>query len=162
MITVSDNDAANALVKALGNGDASKGMAKVNAYCEKYEYDMTHMGRLLLAPNTKDDNYTSVNDCAHFLEKVYNHSIPGAEKIEQLLLQQKRISKIPAGIPKGIKVGNKTGELSNVENDAAIVYLQDNPYILCVMSEKLSSSDAARKAIVNLSKEICIYMKNPY
>ena len=49
-------------------------------------------------------------------------------------LQIQRTSKIPAGVPKEVKTGNKTGELDNVDNDAAIIWAPDCTYILCIMS----------------------------
>ncbi len=58
MIRVSDNDAANALVRRLGFGDAAAGMQKVNDYCAEHGYSDTHIGRLLLDFNASDDNYT--------------------------------------------------------------------------------------------------------
>lgn len=70
MITVSDNDAANTLVTYLGGGDSSAGMTVVNDFCSEKGYSSTHMGRLLLASNQYDDNYTSVSDCGHFLKEV--------------------------------------------------------------------------------------------
>ena len=72
MITVSDNDAANTLVSYLGGGDSSAGMTVVNDFCSEKGYSSTHMGRLLLASNQYDDNYTSVSDCGHFLKEVYD------------------------------------------------------------------------------------------
>ena len=74
MITVSDNDAANNLVTWLGGGDSSVGMAAVNSFCEEHGYTNTHMGRMLLADNTGDDNYTSVTDCGKLLREIYNNS----------------------------------------------------------------------------------------
>lgn len=74
MITVSDNDAANTLVSYLGGGDSSAGMTVVNDFCSEKGYSSTHMGRLLLASNQYDDNYTSVSDCGHFLKEVYEGS----------------------------------------------------------------------------------------
>ena len=67
MITVSDNDAANTLTTYLGGGNSSAGMQAVNSFCQERGYTQTHMGRMLLASNDQDDNYTSVNDCGHFL-----------------------------------------------------------------------------------------------
>lgn len=50
-------------VLALENKDKFVGIDKVNAYCEKHEYNSTHMGRLLLQLNIEDDNYMFVEDC---------------------------------------------------------------------------------------------------
>ena len=49
MICDSDNMSANDLISILGNGEPSKGMELVNAYCDKNGYKETHLGRLLLA-----------------------------------------------------------------------------------------------------------------
>ena len=68
--------------------------------------------------------------------------------------QQQRRSKIPAGLPTGVTVGNKTGELSNVENDAAIVYSAGGTYVLCVMSENLSDTYQAQQFIARTSSVV--------
>ena len=39
-----------------------------------------------------------------------------------LLAAQTRRNKIPAQMPSGVSIANKTGELSDVENDAGIIY----------------------------------------
>lgn len=160
MITVSDNDAANQLVIDLGNGDGTAGREKVNAYCQSHGYTESHMGRMLLAPNDQDDNYTSVADCGKFLRDVYQDKAEGAAKIVAYMKQQQRTLKIPAGVPSGVVVANKTGELADVENDAAIVYLDQQPYILCVMTQGLSDASAARQVIVHVSDEVYQYMKD--
>lgn len=159
MITVSDNEAANTLTKLLGNQDAAAGREVVNAYCNSQGYEDSSMGRMLLESNENGDNYTSVKDCGLFLERIYKNSIPHAEEMLNLLKQQERTGKIPAGVPSGIETANKTGELSNVENDAAIVFAGERPYILCVMSENLKDAATARQTIVNLSGDIYESMK---
>ena len=159
MITVSDNEASNTLTKLLGNQDAAAGREVVNAYCNSQGYEDSSMGRMLLESNENGDNYTSVKDCGLFLERIYKNSIPHAEEMLNLLKQQERTGKIPAGVPSGIETANKTGELSNVENDAAIVFAGEHPYILCVMSENLKDAATARQTIVNLSGDIYESMK---
>ena len=57
-----------------------------------------------------------------------------SERILEDLRNQKRTSKIPAGVPDGIETANKTGELDNVDNDAAIIWSPYCTYILCIMS----------------------------
>lgn len=154
MITVSDNEAANTLTKLLGNQEAKAGREVVNAYCRNQGYGDSSMGRMLLEAAAEGDNYTSVKDCGLFLERVYNKKLPHAEEMLALLKQQERTGKIPSGVPSGIETANKTGELSNVENDVAIVFAGENPYILCVMSENLKDAAEARRVIVNLSSGI--------
>ena len=157
MITVSDNDAANTLVSYLGSGDSSAGMSVVNDFCSQEGYSSTHMGRLLLAINQYDDNYTSVSDCGHFLKKVYKgnqESDAHAQAEFALLAAQTRRNKIPAQMPSGVSVANKTGELSDVENDAGIIYNSQNDLIIVFMSENVPQPGSAQSTIASLSRQI--------
>ncbi len=157
MITISDNDAANTLTSYLGGGDTAAGMQAVNSFCQAHGYQDTHMGRLLLASNEFDDNYTSVNDCGHFLREVYaeeESSYKHASDMYALLKQQKLRNKIPAQLPEGVKTASKTGELDDVENDAAIIYDEENDLILVFMSQNLSSTGSAQKTIASLARKI--------
>ena len=145
MITVSDNDAANTLTTYLGGGNSSAGMQAVNSFCQEHGYTQTHMGRMLLASNDQDDNYTSVNDCGHFLIEVYKEeesSYAHASDMYALLKAQTRQNKIPAMLPDGVKTANKTGELDNVENDAGIIYDAANDLVIVFMSQISPVPDA--------------------
>ena len=120
MITVSDNDAANTLTTYLGSGDSAAGMQAVNSFCQAHGYDQTHMGRMLLASNENDDNYTSVGDCGHLLQEIYKQDTSGythAADMFNLLKAQTRCNKIPAQLPEGVQTANKTGELDNVDSN---------------------------------------------
>ena len=157
MITVSDNDAANTLVSYLGGGDSSAGMTVVNDFCSEKGYSSTHMGRLLLASNQYDDNYTSVSDCGHFLKEVYEGSKESdahAQAEFDLLAAQTRRNKIPAQMPAGVSIANKTGELSDVENDAGIIYDSSNDLIIVFMSENVLQPGTAQSTIASLSRQI--------
>lgn len=157
MITVSDNDAANTLVSYLGGGDSSAGMTVVNDFCSEKGYSSTHMGRLLLASNQYDDNYTSVSDCGHFLKEVYEGSKESdahAQAEFDLLAAQTRRNKIPAQMPAGVSIANKTGELSDVENDAGIIYNSSNDLIIVFMSENVLQPGTAQSTIASLSRQI--------
>lgn len=157
MITVSDNDAANTLVSYLGGGDSSAGMTVVNDFCSEKGYSSTHMGRLLLASNQYDDNYTSVSDCGHFLKEVYEGSKESdahAQAEFDLLAAQTRRNKIPAQMPAGVSIANKTGELSDVENDAGIIYNSSNDLIIVFMSENVLQPGTAQSTIASLRRQI--------
>ena len=165
MITVSDNDAANTLVNWLGSGDNATGMQNVNQFCQSHGYTETSMGRMLLASNEYGDNYTSVSDCGKFLRGIYEgcqrttswvSTLSHSEDMYELLKMQTRTNKIPADMPEGVKVANKTGELSDVENDAGIIY--DAPggtdLVICFMSQNLSDTAAAQTVIAQVSRMI--------
>lgn len=158
MITVSDNDAANTLVKRLGSGDTDAGMTLVNDYCSRNGFSDTHMGRLMLDFNAADDNYTSVNDCGRFLKAIYQNKLTGSENILAYLKQQERTGKIPAGVPADVETANKTGELPDVENDAAIIFKENAPYILCIITNQLPDPAAGRALITSLSASVYEYM----
>lgn len=160
MITVSDNDAANTLTSYLGGGDSSEGMRVVNDFCLSHDYTSTSMGRLLLQSNEFGDNYTSVSDCGHFLQEIYNKDsseLIHADSMYDLLKAQTRRNKIPAQMPKGVNIANKTGELSNVENDAGIIYDTPNDVIIVFMSENLSDTGSAQSTIASISRQIYDY-----
>lgn len=167
MITVSDNDAANTLVNYLGSGDDAAGMARVNKFCQDHGYTSTSMGRLLLADNSNGDNYTSVKDCGKFLKTIYQQdkststedTLAGAEYMYHLLKMQTRQNKIPAQMPDGVKVANKTGELDTVENDTGIIYdtAKGIDLVICFMSQDLKDTSAAQSTIAEDSRAIYGY-----
>lgn len=167
MITVSDNDAANTLVNWLGKGDNTAGMAIVNSFCRDHGYTSTSMGRMLLQSNANGDNYTSVTDCGKFLKEVYeinagisdNPTLSHAESMYYLLKLQERRNKIPAQLPEGVQVANKTGELDTVENDAGIIYdtAKGIDLVVCFMSENLTSVGAAQTCIAENARRIYGY-----
>lgn len=156
MITVSDNDSANELVRKLGGGDFQAGAAIVNAFCQERSYTSTHLGREFLASDPTDDNYTSASDCCRLLSDIYNSSLVNAEASAEmlaLLTSQTKTAKIPAGVPSGTATANKTGELADsgklgvVENDIAIVFDKEHPYVLCVLSNNIQNNSSAQNTI---------------
>ena len=166
MITASDNDAANALVNMLGYGDDATGMDVVNSFCQAHGYTSTSMGRLLLQDNTYGDNYTSVSDCGHFLKEIYqgnagtaDTTLSHTDAMYSLLKLQERRNKIPANLPEGVKVANKTGELDDVENDAGIIYstAKGIDLVVCFMSQNLTDSGAAQASIAQDARLIYGY-----
>ena len=152
---MADSDA----VTIIGGGDSAAGMQAVNSFCQAHGYDQTHMGRMLLASNENDDNYTSVGDCGHLLQEIYKQDTSGythAADMFNLLKAQTRCNKIPAQLPEGVKTANKTGELDNVENDAGILYDTNsgNDLVICFLSENLTDTAAAQSTIAQLSRTI--------
>ena len=130
MITVSDNSATNELVRYLNKDhDHKKGMKKVNAFIKAQGFEYTHEYNGLedtsLWYDADTKNTTSAKDCGRLLERIYRGefiSHLASRQMEELLLNQQVTYKIPSTIPSESRVANKTGETSDCENDAAIVY----------------------------------------
>ena len=167
MITVSDNAAANTLVGYLGGGDNEAGKNVLNQFCQAHGYTDTSMGRMLEEGTENGDNYTSVKDCGAFLREIYQlcsnipteSTLKNAEAMYHLLKLQTRTNKIPAQMPEGVHVANKTGELATVENDAGIIYDTANgiDLVVCFMSENLTDAGKAQENIAYLSRLIYGY-----
>ena len=153
MITVSDNDSANTLAIWLG-GTRERGLKAVTSYASSHGYADTVMGRYLLSSRENGDNITTAQDVARALWNVYQSALAegeGGEKGKaalELLKAQTRRHKLPALLPDSATVANKTGELSDVENDAAIIVTESGrTFILVIMSENLQMPYEARMAI---------------
>ena len=167
MITVSNNDAANELVRRLGGGDFQTGATVLNTFCQERNYTSTHLGREFLATAPTDDNYTSASDCCRLLSEIYNGTLVNADASADmlaLLQAQTRTSKIPAGVPDNVTTANKTGELSDpgnlgvVENDISIIFAKDHPYVLCVLSNNIQNNSSAQETISKISADVYKYM----
>ena len=164
MITYSSNGDSNALLALLGAGSLADGIAKVNAYIDANGYVNSHEYNGFQDENTILDpdhfNQVSAVDVASLLEKVYHRTFASRKicnDVESWMLSQATRYKIPAGIPGGILVGNKSGETSDIENDAAIVYAPGCDYILVVLSNNWTSKDAAQQLIRAISGEVYAY-----
>ena len=162
MITVSDNESFNELVRRLGGGDFSAGCQVVNRYLEEQGYTETEVHHTLHPSSSASQgdgqsNATSVEDCGKLLERIYRGdcvSKKASEKMLRLLKKQESTWKIPSGIPGDVTVANKTGETSTVQHDIAIVYGEKRTYILCVMSDQLPSEKAGVSGIQQLSAQV--------
>ncbi|MGA7615091.1 MAG: serine hydrolase [Thermoanaerobaculia bacterium] len=78
-----------------------------------------------------------------------------AAKMIDILKGQEFNEGIPAGLPKNVEVAHKTGSITAIYHDAAIVYPPDaSPYILVVMTHDAKSREIARKTVAKISRAI--------
>ncbi|MGO3358253.1 MAG: serine hydrolase [Bifidobacterium crudilactis] len=157
MITVSSNQAANDLITQLGNGDDQRGFTLVNDIALQYGFTQTSLNDLLYDSGTHDANRktTSSQDCGRFMNAVYDGSLvsdDASQRMLSLLLAQTRRSKIPAGLPDGTHVANKTGEIPGTENDAALVYTTSGAYVITVLTQDIPDSSNAQSGIREISR----------
>lgn len=76
----------------------------------------------------------------------------------KILLDQAFNDKIPAKLPKDVKVAHKTGWIKGVNHDAGIVYLPDGrKYVLALLSKDMTDDKAGVQAMANVSKMIYEY-----
>lgn len=157
MITVSDNESADQLVFMLGRGDANEGKKKVNDFCHSIGLNNTVMGRLIEQNDIVNDNFTTTEDAGKFLSMILNGDLKHSKDMLKYLQAQTRVNKIPAGVPTSVATANKTGELDDVQNDAAIVFA-GKPYIICVMADGVEDYQPPIDSIVDISEETYIYL----
>ena len=166
MITVSDNEAYNQLVRYNSkNRSFTKGAAVVNKYLRANGYTKTECHHTLHPASSAyagdgKRNLASARDCGVLLEKIYNGTCVSAKyskEMKNLLLKQTRRWKIPAGIPSGIKVANKTGETSSVQHDMALVYGKKTDYVICVFSNTGSEGYSVPR-IKDISRTVYKYL----
>lgn len=143
MIEVSSNSAAEMLLERDGGPD------RVNA-------DMKALG-LTHSEITDDAAYTSAGDVAHLLKliltkRAVNPAASGG--MLQLLLQQRRNDRLPMVLPPGIPVAHKTGELTNLRNDAGIVFAPSGPYLFAALVSNAQNEGYARDTIQDLARVV--------
>ena len=162
MITVSSNDAYNNLLIKMGKGNPAKGIRLINKFCKKHGYKSTEAGGTLSPSSTRNRcwllrSHTTVKDLGHILEDIYRGQLvskKASKKMLKYLKAQERRGKIPAGLPRGVKSANKTGEYGPYQHDAAIVFSKKADYIIVVMTD---SDGAAISHIQSISRTVYKY-----
>jgi beta-lactamase class A len=70
-----------------------------------------------------------------------------------ILLRQAFNDEIPAGLPAGTRVAHKTGSITGILHDAAVVYPADGkPYVLVVLTGNIPDGAVATALIADLSR----------
>ena len=141
MITESSNDACNYLTIKNGGGNEATGFDRENEVSLALGCENTERGSYLVELSGRKGpyrhhNYTSPRDCGRVLKAIYEGELISEEassEMLELLLNQTRRWKIPAGVPAGTKVANKTGETDTANSDVAIVFSPGGDYIICVL-----------------------------
>lgn len=160
MIQLSDNSASNALISHFG-------FEKINAIARRYRLRNTRLKRHFLdytAVVHQYQNVTTPGDMGRLLFAIERGSREGVTTFAtpqscramiNIMLGQRDGEKIRAGIPGPILVANKTGEVSGVRNDAAIVDpFGDTPFVLTVFTKHLTSHRAGVEAIQRIARAV--------
>jgi beta-lactamase class A len=102
------------------------------------------------------NNTTTARDLQVLLEGIERGtaaSRASCDYMRDVLLRQEFNGEIPAGLPAGTKVAHKTGSISGVLHDAAIVYPSGRrPYVLVVLTRGIPDDKVARPLIADISR----------
>jgi beta-lactamase class A len=154
MITRSSNFATNTLITLVGADQVTRTMRALGAQ------------RIQVLRGVEDgkafekglNNTTTARDLAIVLRSIEEGKAASPSATREMLgilLAQEFNEKIPAGLPSGIRVAHKTGEITAVSHDAAIVYpVGRKPYVLVVLTRGISDGAKSSKLIADLSSII--------
>ena len=169
MIQLSDNSASNALISHFG-------FERINASAQRAGLRHTRLRRHFLdysAIVLHHENVTTAADMASLLYEIERGSRESLTTVAtpqsctrmiKIMLGQTDRDKIPAGLPRGVPVANKTGEVDGVRNDVAIVDpFGDSPFVLTVLTKYVTNygqairginaiSNAAYRSVVNTNE----------
>jgi beta-lactamase class A len=154
MITVSSNLATNILIELVDAQNVMRTLNELGIHKMKvlrgvedikaYEWDLNNQTDAL-----------SMMQVMLSLSEGSACSEEACEEMIEILSQQKFRAKIPAGIPDGIRVANKTGSITRIDHDAAIVFPEERrPYVLVVLTRGIDNRVEAESLIAGLSKVI--------
>jgi beta-lactamase class A len=152
MITVSSNFATNLLIERLGVENIRKTTAALGAegmqVLRGVEDDKAYEKGL--------NNTTTARGLLVLFERLAAGKAVSASAdaaMIEILKRQAFRDAIPAGLPAGIPVAHKTGNITRIQHDAGIVY-GDRPYVLVILVRGLDDEKKAKALIAGLSREI--------
>jgi beta-lactamase class A len=152
MITVSSNFAANLLIERVG-------VENVRATVTRLGADGMNVLR-----GVEDDkafakglnNTTTARGLLILMEKIAQGQAVSRKadaEMAAILKRQHFNDAIPAGLPPGTAVAHKTGNITKIHNDAAIVY-GPTPYVLVVLVRGIEDEKESGALIASISREI--------
>jgi beta-lactamase class A len=153
MITVSSNFAANLLIERLGVENIRRTVTALGA-------DGMHVLRGVEDQKAFDkglNNTTTARALLVLFERLgQGHAVDkesDAEMVRILARQKAFPNAIAAGIPAGIVVAHKTGNITRIHHDAGIVYAPQ-PYVLVLLVRGIDDLDKSAALMAALSKAI--------
>lgn len=158
MIIYSSNLATNIVIQKVGAKNVTQSMREMGARDIKILRGVEDMK----AYEAGLSNRTTAYD----LMLIFQHLAKGKAVNEQadlemidILLQQTHRDLIPALLPNDVKIANKTGMITGVHHDSAIVYLPDGrKYILVLLSKNMEDMDKGTQMLSEVSKMVYDHM----
>lgn len=160
MITVSSNLATNLLIEVVDAKEVTNSMRDLGAA----NIEVLRGVEDLKAFDLGLSNSTSARDLMLIMKAIAEGSAgtkKACERMIEILKDQKMNTMIPKYLPKDIEVAHKTGGITGVHHDAAIVYLPDGrSYVLVLLSKNLKQYEKGTDQLANISKTVFEYMVN--
>jgi beta-lactamase class A len=152
MITVSSNFATNLLIEKLG---------VENIRATVHSLDAEGMNVLRGVEDGKAfekgmNNTTTARGLATLMTAIADGKAVDAESSKQMikiLERQKFNEAIPAGLPTGTVVAHKTGDITKVHHDAAIVYTR-RPFVLVILVRGITEDKEAYKLMAAIARDL--------
>jgi beta-lactamase class A len=142
MVTLSDNTATNVLIDRLGMDAIAARMRGLGLQGTKLRRHMMDTA----AARRGDENVSTPAELVALLQAIQKH------EAALVLLEKPKESRLRRGLPEGIAVADKPGELDGVRVDAGIVFAKNRPYVFAVMMTFLKSEVEGERAMEELSR----------
>lgn len=153
MITRSSNLATNMLIELAGAARVTETMRSFGAESIEVLRGVED-GKAYEAGLSNTTTARDLGVIFAYLAEGRTASPPASREMLSILEQQEFRHKIPAGLPEGTRVANKTGLITGISHDAAIVYPDtSSPYVLVILVRGLSEAESTA-LIVDLSRMI--------
>ncbi len=157
----------DAVARVLEENARLSGASFQHLYDQRWGLDGSHDYDDAFAIDQALDNPGSPRDMADLLAMIVESrcaSAPSCRLMIEIMSRQEWREKIPAGLPPGLLVANKTGGVSGTSNDAAIVYTPSGaPIVMVVYCKGLSyeASERASQAIAGIATELYEHLGEP-
>ncbi len=159
MITHSSNLATNILIEHTGADSIGLTMKKIGANGVMVVRGVED----LKAYNIGLNNVTSAYGMMKVMEAVYRSDLvseTSREEMISILKRQEYNQMIPAGLPDNVSVAHKTGSITRIAHDAAIVFPEDSaPFILVILTRGWGKREDAHKVGARIAGEVYKYHK---
>jgi len=148
MIYDSDNTATNILTNIIG-------MDYLRNACNSFGLKNTNISRKVADYCSRKkgiENYTTAEDMALILERMYRRSFVNknvSEKCLNLLRLQRVNDRIPKYLPADVTIAHKTGLERNVCHDVGIVSSDKGDFLICVLTKRANSNSIISKRFIS-------------
>ncbi len=149
MITESDNTATNMLIRLVGRRAINREMADLGlTQTALHDYIRSDGPIRYALRSSAYDMIKLMTAMAHY-QLIDEWS---SREMIAIMSGQHHNGLIPVPIPAGTTIAHKTGELHDTLDDVGVVYLDNEPYAIAVMTTNLSTLDAGYEFIHGVSR----------